>query len=547
MDSSRFLFHCPCPKCGSSDACGIYDDGHGYCFSCNSYFKDENNEGIKREKKMSKECVSLEELEAGFRAIPARSLSEDTCRKFKYYIGRHNDKAVQIACYCDDSGKIVGQKFRYPDKTFAIYGKVSGHLFGSQLWGSGGKMIVVTEGEIDCLTVSQLQNNQWPVVSIPNGAQAAKKAFEENLEYLSSFEKVIIMFDMDDAGRKGAEEAAKVLPVGKAYIATLPYKDPSDCVKEGKSQEVIKAIWNAKIYRPDGIVCGVDLHSDCVDRISEFSNREEYPWRALNEKTRGVGFGELITITSGSGMGKSTILRELEYYFGCIKGELCGIVALEESTRKTGLELMSIDLSRRLILGAEDFSKEQLEGAFQRTIGNGRFFLYDHFGSLDSSNLLNKLRYLIVAMGCRNIFLDHISIVVSGMDTDADGGERKAIDKLMTNLRSLVEETQCRMFVVSHLKRPEKKGHEEGAQVSLSQLRGSGAIAQLSDMVIGLERNQQGDSPNVLTLRVLKNRFSGETGVSGYLEYVPETGRLRDFTSEDSISDSFTDETSKDY
>lgn len=154
---------------------------------------------------------------------------------------------------------------------------------------------------------------------------------------------------------------------------------------------------------------------------------------------------------------------------------------------------------------------------------------------------------MIKALGCRNIFLDHISIVVSGMDTDGDGGERKAIDKLMTNLRSLVEETQCRMFVISHLKRPEKKGHEEGAQVSLSQLRGSGAIAQLSDMVIGLERNQQGDTPNILTLRILKNRFSGETGVSGYLEYVSETGRLRDFTSEDSISEDFSKEETKDF
>ena len=115
------------------------------------------------------------------------------------------------------------------------------------------------------------------------------------------------------------------------------------------------------------------------------------------------------------------------------------------------------------------------------------------------------------------------------MDTDEDGGERKAIDKLMTNLRSLVEETQCTMFVVSHLKRPEKKGHEEGGQVSLSQLRGSGAIAQLSDMVIGLERNQQGDNPNVLTIRVLKNRHSGETGVSGHLYYNTETGRLEEY------------------
>ena len=66
-------------------------------------------------------------------------------------------------------------------------------------------------------------------------------------------------------------------------------------------------------------------------------------------------------------------------------------------------------------------------------------------------------------------------------------------------------------------------------------------------MVIGLERNQRGDTPNILTLRILKNRFSGETGVSGYLEYVPETGRLRDFTSEDSISEDFSKEETKDF
>lgn len=538
---STFIKHCPCPKCGSSDAYGIYSDGHGYCFSCNTYFKSEevsNIEYLKRSfsNRMSKECVQVDDLNGHFSAIPSRGLTEDTCRKYKYYVGNYKGKPVQVACYCDDAGNIVGQKFRFPNKEFVVFGKVSGHLYGSQLWGAGGRMLIVTEGEIDCLTVSQLQDNKYPVVSIPNGAMGAKKVFEENLEYLSSFEKVIIMFDMDEAGRKGAEACAKVLPVGKAYIATLPFKDPNECLKEGHQGDVIKAIWNAKVYRPDGIISGTDLRDSCVEHIDDFSERELYPWSALNKKTYGVGYGELITITSGSGMGKSTLLRELEYYFGVTKGENCGIVALEESNRKTGIELMSLYLNQRLIFGSKGASHEKLSEAFDKTLGTGKYYLYDHFGSLDSSNLLSKLRYMIVALGCRNIFLDHISIVISGMDTEGDGGERKAIDKLMTNLRSLVEETQCRMFVISHLKRPEKKGHEEGGQVSLSQLRGSGAIAQLSDMVIGLERNQQGDTPNVLTIRVLKNRFSGATGISGYLEYNPNTGRLSDLTNEESVS-----------
>lgn len=522
---STFLYHEPCPKCGSSDACGVFSDGHRYCYSCNTYFRPDGS--VKSEEfRVSKECIPFEDLEEV--SLTKRCIGKDTCSKFKYFSTVYKGKPCQVACYYDDSGNLVGQKLRFPDKSFAVLGSISNRLYGSQLWASG-KKIVITEGEIDCLTVSQLQGNKWPVVSIPNGAQAAKKAIESNLEYLENFEEVILMFDMDDPGRKASEECAKILPAGKAYIANLPCKDPNECLSEGKGSEVLQAVWNAKPYRPDGIVSGTDLYEKCVTDIDDLKDSVEYPWVALQNKTKGARHGELYVFTSGSGMGKSTILRELEYYFGVHRGELCGIVALEESTRKTGMELMSIHLNKRLILDPEGTDEDERSRAFLETIGNGKFFLYDHFGSLDSSNLLSKLRYMIVSLGCKRIFLDHISIVVSGMDTDEDGGERKAIDKLMTNLRSLVEETGATMFVVSHLKRPEKKGHEEGAQVSLSQLRGSGAIAQLSDMVIGLERNQQGDNPNVLTLRVLKNRFSGDTGISGYLYYDQDTGRLSDY------------------
>lgn len=528
---STFLYHEPCPKCGSSDACGVFSDGHRYCYSCNTYFRPDGSvktdgsvksEGVR----VSKECIPFEDLEEV--SLTKRCIGKDTCSKFKYFSTVYKGKPCQVACYYDDSGNLVGQKLRFPDKSFAVLGSISNRLYGSQLW-AGGKKIVITEGEIDCLTVSQLQGNKWPVVSIPNGAQGAKKAIESNLEYLGNFEEVILMFDMDDPGRKASEECAKILPAGKAYIANLPCKDPNECLSEGKGSEVLQAVWNAKPYRPDGIVSGTDLYEKCVTNIDDLKDSVEYPWVALQNKTKGARHGELYVFTSGSGMGKSTILRELEYYFGVQRGELCGIVALEESTRKTGLELMSIHLNSRLILDPECADEGERSRAFSETIGNGRFFLYDHFGSLDSGNLLSKLRYMIVSLGCKRIFLDHISIVVSGMDTDEDGGERKAIDKLMTNLRSLVEETGATMFVVSHLKRPEKKGHEEGAQVSLSQLRGSGAIAQLSDMVIGLERNQQGDNPNVLTIRVLKNRFCGLTGVSGHLKYNVETGRLEEY------------------
>lgn len=529
---STFLRHEPCPNCGSSDALAVFSDGHKYCYSCTTYFRpDESLDKPKGVKMSASNMIPLEELQIS--ALPARGITKDTCAKLKYFVGEYKGNPCQVACYYDDKGSLVGQKLRFPDKSFAVLGKISGCLYGSQLW-SSGKKLVITEGEIDALSVSQVQGNKWPVVSIPNGAQAARKAIEANLEYLNNFEEIILMFDMDDPGRKACEDCAKILPVGKAYIANLPLKDPNECLKAGRSGDLVSAIWNAKPYRPDGIVSGQDLYEKCVEGLDSLKDSVAYPFQALQSKTNGARHGELYVITSGSGMGKSTLLRELEYFFGVSKGETCGVVALEESTAKTGLELMSIFLNRRLIISVDpdSVSKEELKSAFDATIGNGKFFLYDHFGSLDSGNLLSKLRYMIVALGCKRIFLDHISIVVSGMDNSDDGGERKAIDKLMTNLRSLVEETGCTMYVVSHLKRPDKKGHEEGAQVSLSQLRGSGAIAQLADMVIGLERNQQGDNPNVMAIRVLKNRFSGLTGIGGYLYYDQNTGRLSDYGSD---------------
>ena len=297
---STFLYHESCPKCGSSDACGVFSDGHRYCYSCNSYFRADGKVIQQKESVVCKECIPLDDLDVSY--LSARKINQDTCSKFKYMVGDYKGTPCQVANYYDDNGNIVGQKLRFPDKSFAVLGKLANHLFGSQLW-SSGKKIVITEGEIDCLTVSQLQSNKWPVVSIPNGAQAAKKAIEANLEYLDRFEEVVLMFDMDEPGRKACEECAKVLPAGKAFIANLPLKDPNECLLEGKGSEVIQAIWNAKPYRPDGIVAGTDLYEKCVTDIDDLKDSVEYPWVALQNKTKGARHGELYVFTSGSGMG----------------------------------------------------------------------------------------------------------------------------------------------------------------------------------------------------------------------------------------------------
>lgn len=456
-----------------------------------------------------------------YQDLNKRGIREDTCRKFGYQVGDYKGRVVQIAPYYDATGVLIAQKIRGADKSFTVLGDIaSAQLFGANLWGKG-KKIVITEGEIDALTVSQVQGNKWPVVSLPNGASGAIKAIRKNLDYLDAFEEVILMFDMDEPGQKAARDAAEIFEAGKAKIASLPFKDANECLQRGQPEAIIQAIWNAKSYRPDGILSGQDLWDDLSK--NEVIPSIPYPWESLNALTHGARKGELVTLTAGSGVGKSAVVREIAHHL--IKGgETVGMIMLEENPKRTALGLMGIQLNKPLHLSRDGVSEEDLRNAFSSTLGTGRVFLYNHFGSSDIDNLISRVRYLAKGCGCNWIVLDHLSIVVSGL---GDGDERRLIDNAMTYLRTLVEETGVGLFLVSHLRRPEgDRGHEQGARTSLSQLRGSHSIAQLSDMVIGLERDQQGKNPNMTTLRVLKNRYSGETGEAGYLLYDRDTGRL---------------------
>ena len=144
-------------------------------------------------------------------------------------------------------------------------------------------------------------------------------------------------------------------------------------------------------------------------------------------------------------------------------------------------------------------------------------------------NIVSRVRFLAKGLDCKYVIIDHVSIIVSDQ---SHGDERRALDEIMTRLRTLVQETGVSMIVVSHLRRPDGKGHEEGAATSLSQLRGSSGIGQLSDSVLGCERNQQDQLEAMnTTVRVLKNRYAGITGVCATLEYNPAIGRLHEYSS----------------
>ena len=514
-DEAVFIEHVPCDACGSSDANSLYSNGNTYCFSCETFVKgDGNNEPTKRKTMANANLLTDKE----YKALPTRKLTFDTVHKFGYFVTSHKGERVQVAPYYDAEGHEVGQKVRGKDKTFSVIGKISDSLFGQNLWQMGGRRVIVTEGEIDAMSVSQAQGNKWPVVSIPNGAQSAKKSIIQNLEWLEAFDEVVLMFDMDDPGRKAMEECAPLFTPGKAKVAKLPLKDAGEMLVAGRTEELINAIWKAVPYRPDGIVEVDDILEEAllpVERgLSWFLPK-------LDDATYGRRMGELVALGAGTGIGKTDFLTQ-QVAHDISLGEKPALFFLEQIPAETLARVAGKIAGRAFHIPGGDWEPEERRAAF--TTLKGKMFMYDSFGANEWDVIKQKIRYLAMTEGTRVFYIDHLTALADA------SAERESLEGIMKELGSIVVELRIWVCIVSHLATPEGKSHEEGGRVTIRHFKGSRSIGFWCHFMLGMERNQQAadekDRGRTI-LRVLKDRKTGRsTGLTIPLGYDRDTTRL---------------------
>lgn len=516
-EESTLLFKGPCDECGSSDANAHYSDSHTHCFSCGHTGQGDGTTTRGRNK-VSDDLSFYSNAEVS--GLSARGIYEDTCRFFGVRVGKLGDKMVHMYPYMSDN-HVVACKVRDSSKDFKFLGNAKHPpMFGQHLW-NGGKKLVVTEGEIDCLTVSQLQSNKWPVVSVPNGAQAAKKDMARQMDFFDQFDEVILMFDNDEPGIKAARECAEMFNPGRCKIATLPLKDANDCLKAGKGQDVIQAIWNAKAYRPDGIVGIADLYDE-IDREVV----QGLPWWSdtLTKLTYGRRYGEVVGIGAGTGIGKTDfITQQIEYDVNVLKLKV-GCVFLEQKPVETASRIAGKAKGKRFHVPDGSWTREERLNAVREL--EDKVYLYDSFGETEWDVVAAKIRFMAHAEGIRIFYVDHLTAMANTAD------ERGSLEQIMKEMAGLAQELNVFILFVSHLTTPEGKSHEEGGHVSIRHFKGARAIGFWSFFMFGMERNQQAEDPeerSTTTFRVLKDRYTGQaTGHTIPMGYDPSTGRLHE-------------------
>ena len=547
MDRSNWDKHnLPCPKCGGSDPVSTNKDGSGHCFSCEAHWGNYQaalDGNIVNMNAYKEPNTFLNSYTGTFGALTDRNISEDVARKYgvRVVYNREGEIIKHVYPYYN-SNEIVSTKTRtISTKGFVVDGGYEGTgLFGEQLFGKGGKYLTITEGECDAMAVYEMFDKKWASVSIKRGASGAVRDIRDSIEFVESFDNVILCFDNDKYGREAARKVARIIKPGKARIVSLPtgFKDANIMLEKGQYAQFTRSWWDAKTYTPSGIMELSSAKDKWLHR--EVKESIAYPYEGLNKKLFGMRKNELVTLTGGTGLGKSSFTRELTHYLIKNTEDNVGIIALEENWLRTADGIVAIEANDRIYLEEKrnKYTEEELAELFDKAIAKDKVFIHAHLGSNDIDEIFSKLRYMIIGCECSWIIVDHLHMLVSQL---TEGDERRGIDNLMNRLRSLVEETGVGMFLVSHLRRAAgEKGHEQGIVVSLSHLKGSQGISQLSDCVIALERNQQAEDPeeaNTTKVRVLKSRYTGDTGLACSLLYDPETGRMTELSDQETLDD----------
>lgn len=516
---SEFIQHEPCPECGSRDNLARYSDGHAYCFGCEYR---EPPEGLSGEVK-ARPSTDFEPIYGEVRPLKARLINQDTCQKFGYKVARFNGKPVQVCDVRRPDQKLVAQKVKFQNKDFITLGKATPKpLIGMHLF-SGGRRLIITEGEIDMLTWSQVQGNKYPVVSLMNGAKSAKKCIADNLDYLANFDEIYLSFDMDEDGQAAVQQAAKLLMHKTVKIIDLPLKDANEMLKAGRVEELMAAFWSAKKYKPAGLLSLKDI-KEKVRKPVEWG----YNWflDTLTKYTYGRREGDVYFLGAGTGVGKTDFFTQSMAYDVKVLGLKTAAFYLEMAPEELGKRFAGKIAGRRFHVPDAGWTQEEMDAVLDDPGLDENLTIWDSWGCTDWDEIEPAIIYL-ASQGYKMFYIDHLTALATGGDRD----EREILEDITARMAALAKRYGIILHVISHLTTPDKgPSHEEGGRVTIRQFKGSRAIGFWAYFMFGLERNQQSDDMEerqTTILRILKDRYTGQsTGERIELGYDPESGML---------------------
>lgn len=500
--------------------------------------KDDTAKPVKEKEAISDEKALQIKEETSTRCSGYRGLSDNVTAYFgvRHSFSEEDGSVVEQYYPCTQNGKLVGYKVREVPKDFKSIGRTGAttECFMQFRFPRGGKYVILTEGEIDALSAYQMlkeynekRGNDYEVavVSATTGAQSAKQ-IANNYAWFDMFEQIIISYDSDEPGQKAIDSIVKVLPKGKVKIMQMKHKDANEYLQKGDQKSFISDFYNAKSYTPIGVLPSSGLY----DRIMQQSSVPKVPFppfmNKLNEMfVGGMSLGHIINVAADTGVGKTTYVNEMIYYWIFNSPHKVGVVSMELDAGQYGEALLSRHLSRKLSLIADldnklqYLSSEEIKARVDEMTldneGNSRFYLLDNRdGTVEE--IQDTIAELVISCGCKVIILDPLQDVLDGLSN-----EDQAI--FMKWSKGFIKSHGVLFVYINHMNKSQEGG-EKG-------IMGSSTIIKSASANILLTRDKLAEDPivrNTTDISVLKNRVCGITGPAGKVYYDNQTHTLWD-------------------
>ena len=464
----------------------------------------------------------IDEADIDFGYIPHRGLSKKT---LEFYDIR--TKTVKGEPYSWGfvyaNGSVKAKKVEPGKNRYKWIGSPNeAGLYGKQLFQPGSKdTIIITEGEHDAPTFYEVLGGSVAAVSVQSSSTALRDISLDR-DYVNSFSRIVLAFDNDEAGQSALKKimASGLFDFNKLYyIPFSKYKDANAYLQNGEIASLLLDYKAAKKYTPDNIISTFDEIKKALEQAQE-DEIGTFPTETLNNMAYGLFRGQVIVVKGMEGIGKTEIFRMMEYHL--LKTTECklGIIHMEEDKSTTIKGLATYELGVPCNLPDTGISEEGVLEGYAAAVGGreDRVFIYTMFGGDDPDDVLDSIRFLVSSGGVDVVFLDHITMLVTGVE---EGDERRKLDYMSTKLKKMTKELGFCLVMISHV-------NDDG------QTRGSRNITKIADLVIHLDRDKLSDDEiekNSLFPTMEKNRKTGRTGKAGQLYFNPNTFKLEEVPS----------------
>lgn len=414
--------------------------------------------------------------------LNSRGLTDETIAAFKIGEQVNGQKAYAVFPYLRD-GVLVNAKYRNPadKKDMRQEGGAEPCLFGWHLIDPKARTVAICEGEIDAMTMHQCG---VPALSVNAGA-GNHQWIENDWARLDRFSEILVCFDDDEAGKKGAVEVIKRLGNDRCKPVTFPAKDANDYLLAGADgSDFADCIRAAKPVDPEEHRSAADFIDKVKAMFYPAHGEDRDPCLMLDQRLEWFEFrkGELTVWTGYNGHGKSLILSQI----------LLGLMRQGERVMIFSGEMLPERQLKRMAKQATGLDRPTPQ--YLDTLGQwltDKLWLFNVVGSATIDRLLEVFLYSSRRYGTTHFVIDSLMMT----DVPEDGpGSMTAQKEAVRKLCDFARKNGLHIHLVAH----PRKGQDESRGPGKMDVAGSSKITDGADNVFTVwsARNDEND-PNV--------------------------------------------------